>query len=191
MTPQKDAHTHRLRQQLAPKVPWEGSGWMSSAKHRLIKQADQSTGKSHGPTVLDPGLTRSSAPSSPGSQRCRAEPAGSCFTSCLERHTSLQLNNSLETGKGHPMQPHQELPGWERLIILPCSVLCLSSVPSSSIQGAARRQQQIWASPALLTPSSQAEPLHGHLALKPGPAQALPKPRELHLPQDYGQLQIK
>lgn len=56
MTPQKDAHTHRLLQQLVPKVPWEGSGWMSSAKHRLIKQADQSTGKSQGPTVLDPGV---------------------------------------------------------------------------------------------------------------------------------------
>lgn len=84
------------------------------------------------------------------------------------------------------MQPHQELPGWERLIILPCSVL------SSSIPGAVRQQQQqIWGSPALLTPSSQAEPLHGHLALKPGPAQALPKPRELHLPQGYVQLQIK
>lgn len=50
MTPQKDTH----KQQLLPKVPWEGSGWMSSAKHRLIKQPDQSTGKSHGPTVLRP-----------------------------------------------------------------------------------------------------------------------------------------
>lgn len=33
---------------------------MSSVKHRLIKQADQSTGKLHGPTVLqaiDLGLT--------------------------------------------------------------------------------------------------------------------------------------
>lgn len=32
---------------------------MSSVKHRLIKQADQSTGKLHSPTVLqaiDPGL---------------------------------------------------------------------------------------------------------------------------------------
>ena len=76
---------------------------MASVKHRLIKQADQSTGKLHGPTVLqamDLGLTTSFlAPRHPSlpSRASHAEPSPQppiCLS--LGKAFSLQLHNSVE-----------------------------------------------------------------------------------------------
>lgn len=140
---QEDAHMHRLCRQLLPKAPCKGSGWMSRAKHRLIRQPDQSTGKSHRPTVLqplDPGLTRSfcsllsgkpALPSRAHRMLLHLPPGKAQFPAAEQLHGDVEK-------KAFHADPAQQLPGCERLIILPCSVLWLSSVTSSRILGAAR-----------------------------------------------------
>lgn len=127
-----------------PASPGRAQDGCLVSNNRLIKQADQSTGKLHSPTVLqaiDLGLTgafwSTSTSPSPGPRRCRASGAEPPHSSPADADSPLiwkeifflQLNNSMETlKKTLHADPSTSAPRPERCSHYLCPAYCRARV---------------------------------------------------------------